>query len=51
VVREMEALEQVGLARETGDQAKLAAAEKTLAGIKAERLAAEGKAGLAAPAN
>ena len=51
VVREMEALEQVGLARETGDQAKLAAAEKNLAGIKAERLAAEGKAGLAAPAN
>lgn len=51
VVREMEALEQVGLARETGDQAKLAAAEKTLAGVKAERLAAEGKAGLAASAN
>ena len=51
VVREMEALEQVGLARESGDQAKLAAAEKTLAGIKAERVAAEGKAGVAAPAN
>jgi phosphonate transport system substrate-binding protein len=51
VVREMEALEQVGLARETGDQAKLAAAEKTLAGIKAERVAAEGKAGVAAPVN
>jgi phosphonate transport system substrate-binding protein len=51
VVREMEALEQVGLAREAGDQAKLAAAEKTLAGIKAERVVAEGKAGLAAPVN
>jgi phosphonate transport system substrate-binding protein len=51
VVREMEALEQVGLAREAGDQAKLAAAEKTLAGIKAERVAAEGKAGVAAPVN
>jgi phosphonate transport system substrate-binding protein len=51
VVREMEALEQVGLAREAGDKAKLAAAETNLAGIKAERLAAEGKAGLAAPAN
>ena len=51
VVREMEALEQVGLAREAGDPAKLAAAEKTLAGIKAERVVAEGKAGLAAPVN
>jgi len=51
VVREMEALEQVGLARESGDKAKLDAAEKVLADIKAERVAAEGKAGLAAPAN
>ncbi|EJL34254.1 phosphate/phosphite/phosphonate ABC transporters, periplasmic binding protein [Caulobacter sp. AP07] len=51
VVREMEALENVGLAREAGDPAKLAAAEKVLAGIKAERVAAEGKAGLAAPVN
>uniref|UniRef100_B0T497 Phosphonate ABC transporter, periplasmic phosphonate-binding protein n=1 Tax=Caulobacter sp. (strain K31) TaxID=366602 RepID=B0T497_CAUSK len=51
VVREMEALENVGLAREAGDAAKLAAAEKTLAGIKAERVVAEGKAGLAAPVN
>lgn len=51
VVREMEALENVGLARESGDKTKLDAAEKVLAGIKAERLAAEGKAGLAAPAN
>jgi phosphonate transport system substrate-binding protein len=51
VVREMEALEQVGLAREAGDPAKLAAAEKNLAGIKAERVVAEGKAGVAAPAN
>ncbi|CAN5424688.1 phosphate/phosphite/phosphonate ABC transporter substrate-binding protein [soil metagenome] len=51
VVREMEALENVGLAREAGDPAKLAAAEKTLAGIKAERVIADGKAGVAAPAN
>jgi len=51
VVREMEALEQLGLAREAGDQAKLAAAETNLAGIKAQRVAAEGKAGLAAPVN
>ena len=51
VVREMEALEQVGLAREAGDPAKLAAAEKNLAGIKAERVVAEGKAGVAAPVN
>jgi len=51
VVREMEALEQVGLARESGDKAKLAAAETALAGIKAERVVAEGKAGVAAPAN
>jgi phosphonate transport system substrate-binding protein len=51
VVREMEALEQVGLAREAGDPAKLAATEKTLAGIRAERVIAEGKAGIAAPVN
>jgi len=51
VVREMEALQNVGLAREAGDPAKLAAAEKVLAGVKAERVVAEGKAGLAAPAN
>jgi phosphonate transport system substrate-binding protein len=52
VVREMEATEQLGLARESGDQAKIATAQKTLEGIKAERLAAEGKAGVAAtPAN
>lgn len=51
VVREMEALENVGLAREAGDPAKLAAAEKALAGIKAERVIADGKAGVAAPAN
>ena len=51
VVREMEALENVGLAREAGDPAKLAAAEKTLAGIKAERVIADGKAGVSAPAN
>jgi phosphonate transport system substrate-binding protein len=51
VVREMEALEAVGLAREAGDQAKLAAAEQALAGVRAERVAAEGKAGLTAPVN
>lgn len=51
VVREMEALEQFGLAKETGDAAKIAAAQKNLDGIKAERAIAEGKAGLAAPAN
>lgn len=51
VVREMEALEQFGLAKETGDAAKIAAAQKVLDGVKAERLAAEGKAGLSAPAN
>ena len=51
VVREMEALENVGLAREAGDPAKLAAAEKALADIKAQRVIADGKAGVAAPAN
>ncbi|MBO9706956.1 MAG: phosphate/phosphite/phosphonate ABC transporter substrate-binding protein [Caulobacter sp.] len=51
VVREMEALENLGLAREAGDKAKLAQAEAALAEIKAQRVAAEGKAGLAAPAN
>ncbi|MCK5908755.1 MAG: phosphate/phosphite/phosphonate ABC transporter substrate-binding protein [Caulobacter sp.] len=52
VVREMEATEQLGLAREAGDQAKIAAAQKSLDQIKAERVAAEGKAGVAStPAN
>ena len=51
VVREMEALENVGLAREAGDKAKLADAEKALADIKAQRVIADGKAGVAAPAN
>lgn len=50
VVREMEALQNLGLARESGDKAKLDAAQKALDGIKAERAAADGKAGLAAPA-
>jgi phosphonate transport system substrate-binding protein len=52
VVREMEALENLGLAKESGDQAKIADAQKKLDGIKAERVAAEGKAGAvpAAPA-
>jgi phosphonate transport system substrate-binding protein len=48
VVREMEALEGLGLAKETGDQAKIAAAQKNLDGIKAERVAADGKAGIPA---
>jgi phosphonate transport system substrate-binding protein len=51
VVREMEALEHLGLAKETGDAAKIGEAQKVLDGVKAERLVAEGKAGLAAPAN
>ena len=51
VVREMEALEQFGLAKETGDAAKIVAAQKALDGVKAERVAAQGKAGLPAPAN
>lgn len=52
VVREMEATEQLGLAREAGDPAKIAAAQKTLEQIKSERVAAEGKAGLTStPAN
>ena len=51
VVREMEALETLGLARETGDAAKVAAAEKALEGIRAERVTAEAKAGLVPPAN
>ena len=51
VVREMEALEQFGLAKETGDAAKIAAAQQALDGVKAERVAAQGKAGLPAPAN
>jgi len=50
VVREMEALENLGLSRETGDPAKLAAAQKALDGIKAERAAAAAKPGNLAPA-
>ncbi|PVM89734.1 phosphate/phosphite/phosphonate ABC transporter substrate-binding protein [Caulobacter radicis] len=48
-VREMEALENFGLAKEGGDAAKIADAQKKLDGVRAERLAAEAKAGL--PAN
>ncbi|WP_297514043.1 phosphate/phosphite/phosphonate ABC transporter substrate-binding protein [uncultured Caulobacter sp.] len=48
VVREMEATENLGLAREAGDKARIEAAQKALDGIKAERVAAEGKAGVAA---
>lgn len=51
VVREMEALENLGLARETGDAAKVAAAQAAMDGIRAERVAAEAKAGLVPPAN
>ena len=47
VVREMEATENLLLAREGGDQAKVAAAEKELSGIQAERAAAAAKAGVA----
>ncbi|MEH0194854.1 phosphate/phosphite/phosphonate ABC transporter substrate-binding protein [Caulobacter sp. CCNWLY153] len=48
-VREMEALENFGLAKEGGDAAKIVDAQKKLDGVRAERLAAEAKAGL--PAN
>lgn len=48
-VREMEALEAVGLAKEGGDAARVAAAQATLDDLRAQRLAAEAKAGL--PAN
>lgn len=48
-VREMESLEALGLARETGDAGKIAAAQKAMDDIRAQRLAAEAKAGL--PAN
>ena len=52
IVREMEATESLGLARESGDKAKIADAQNVLDGIKAERVAAEGKAGVSAtPAN
>ncbi len=51
VVREMEATELLGLAREAGDKAKIDAAQKVLDGIKAERVAAEGKAGVVPAAN
>lgn len=46
VVREMEASEALGLAAETGDKAKIAAAQKALDAIKAQRVTAEGKAGV-----
>lgn len=46
VVREMEASEQLGLAAETGDKARIAAAQKALDDIKAQRVTAEGKAGV-----
>ena len=49
MVREMEATETLLLAREGADQTKIAAAEKDLAAIRAERVTAAAKAG-AAPA-
>ena len=49
MVREMEATEALLLARDAGDQTKIAAAEKGLASIQAERATAAAKAG-AAPA-
>jgi len=49
MVREMEATETLLLAREGADQTKIAAAEKDLAAIQAERVTAAAKAG-AAPA-
>jgi phosphonate transport system substrate-binding protein len=49
MVREMEATEALLLARDAGDQTKIAAAEKDLASIQAERATAAAKAG-AAPA-
>ncbi len=49
MVREMEATETLLLARDAGDQTKIAAAEKALAAIQAERVTAAAKAG-AAPA-
>jgi phosphonate transport system substrate-binding protein len=51
VVREMEALQNLGLARETGDAAKVAAAQTALDGVRAQRVAAETKAGLVPSAN
>lgn len=52
MVREMEATETLLLARDAGDQSKIAAAEKDLAAIRAERVTAAAKAGAvpAAPA-
>lgn len=52
MVREMEATETLLLAREGADQTKIAAAEKDLAAIRAERVTAAAKAGAvpAAPA-
>ena len=46
VVREMEATENLGLAKETGDAGKIAEAQKALDAIKAERLARDAKAGV-----
>jgi len=47
MVREMEATETLLLARDAGDQTKIAAAEKDLAAIQAERVTAAAKAGTA----
>jgi len=47
MVREMEATETLLLARDAGDQTKIAAAEKALAAIQAERVTVAAKAGTA----
>jgi phosphonate transport system substrate-binding protein len=44
-VRHMEAMENLGLAQESGDAAKIAAAKKAVADIEAEQAAAKAKAG------
>jgi phosphonate transport system substrate-binding protein len=41
----MEAVENLGLAQESGDAAKIAAAKKAVADIQAEMAAAKAKAG------
>jgi phosphonate transport system substrate-binding protein len=51
VVREMEATETLGLAKEVGDAAKIAQAQTALDAIKAERLARDAKAGVPVEAN
>jgi phosphonate transport system substrate-binding protein len=47
-VRHMEAMQQLGLAQEAGDKAKIAAAKATIAEIETEQAAARAKAGASA---